>query len=309
MPSFSPFPQLETPRLVLRALTPARPADLDVVFRIRSDREATRYLGRDPDRSIDASLANLRAVEAAIADGTGIRWGIVTMADGALIGTAGLWRWNEPHRWAELGYDLLPACWGRGYMAEALRAIVRWGFGAANLHRIEANVDPANARSVRVLESLGFSSEGRLRENWLHAGAFTDSQIFGLLRTDLARRRTIFHIAEREVWNRARAGGKYALPGPFIHASTAAQVVDTANRFFVDDSRQEAARPLVLLCIDAARLTTRVIDEPAADAGGALFPHMYGAIDTAAVICVEPFGRDVDGRFASTPAVRAALYP
>jgi len=175
---FEPFPVLHTPRLVLRAPVDA---DADLVFRIQSDLRVNRYLGRPPDRAVDDSAKRVAAMIAALRDGTGIRWIVCLREDGTAIGTGGLWRWVREHRLAEVGYDLLPQHWGRGYMPEAVRAMVRYGFATLRLHRIEANVDPANVASVRLLEKVGFRREGVLRENWLHDGEFTHSAIYGML--------------------------------------------------------------------------------------------------------------------------------
>jgi ribosomal-protein-alanine N-acetyltransferase len=87
----------------------------------------------------------------------------------------------KEHRRAEIGYDLLPALWGRGVMHEALRAILRFGFTEMELHSTEAQIDPANARSRRVLERLGFKQDGLIRENFLAHGKFFDTATFTLL--------------------------------------------------------------------------------------------------------------------------------
>ena len=107
-----------------------------------------------------------------------------TEARGPLLGTGGLWQWNKPHYHAEVGYELDPERWGRGYMPEALRAMCRFGFDRMELHRVVANVDPRNRASVRTLEKVGFILEGTLREDWYHDGTFLDSGVYGLLRAD-----------------------------------------------------------------------------------------------------------------------------
>jgi ribosomal-protein-alanine N-acetyltransferase len=174
---FEPFPTLETERLVLRAPVDA---DAELVFRIQSDPRVNRYLGRLPDVTVADSAARVAHMIAGVRDGTAIRW-IVAVRGGDAVGTGGFWRWNRDHRWAEIGYDLLPDHWGRGLMPEAVRAMLGYGFGALGLHRVEANVDPDNAASVRLLAKVGFTREGLLRENWLHDGRFTHSAIYGLL--------------------------------------------------------------------------------------------------------------------------------
>jgi len=91
------------------------------------------------------------------------------------------------HRRAEIGYAQGRAYWGQGYMQEALKAVLNHAFEILNLHRIEADVDPRNAASVRTLERLGFQREGYLRERWQVNGEIQDAFYYGLLRPDWDR--------------------------------------------------------------------------------------------------------------------------
>lgn len=106
----------------------------------------------------------------------------------------------------------------------------------------------------------------------------------------------VFHIAARAEWELALAAGTYrtgslATEG-FIHCSTAEQVAATADRLF-------AGRPdLVLLFIDGDRLEAPLRYEPVADPPGAVFPHVFGPIDLAAVFEVAALEPGAEGRFA-----------
>ena len=106
----------------------------------------------------------------------------------------------------------------------------------------------------------------------------------------------LFHITERAVWERQQGSGEYRAASleteGFIHLSTPAQIVETANRFF----RRQAG--LVLLVIDPARLTSPVRWEPAPDRAGALFPHLYGPLNVEAVRRVVSFAPNANGTFA-----------
>jgi [ribosomal protein S5]-alanine N-acetyltransferase len=57
-------------------------------------------------------------------------------------------------------------------------------FGPLGLHRIEAEVDPGNVPSNRLLAGVGFVLEGRLRQRWIDRGAAHDTNIYGLLAAD-----------------------------------------------------------------------------------------------------------------------------
>ncbi|WP_437734139.1 GNAT family N-acetyltransferase [Sorangium sp. So ce1335] len=184
MALFDPFPVLTTPRLRLRALGPG---DAERVFRLRSDPEVTRYLGRAPDSSLADAEQHLAVIREGIRTDAAIYWGITRKESGELVGTGGFWRWNKPHRWAEIGYGLLPELWGQGIMTEALGAMLPFGFESMDLHRVEAQLDPENRASARLLERLGFAREGQQRQNWYHEGRFTDTAVYGLLRGELKR--------------------------------------------------------------------------------------------------------------------------
>jgi [ribosomal protein S5]-alanine N-acetyltransferase len=185
MLSFDPFPVLETPRLLLRQL---QPSDANAIFRNHSDPEVTRYLGRDPDATIEPSRQRLQLALDSVRDHTGIRWGIVLRDEPkVLMGTVGFWKWNKPHFYAEIGYEIGPAFWNNGYMTEAIRAALRFGFDHMELNRVEANIDPENKGSRRTAEKAGFVQEAILRQNWFYAGRFTDSIIYGILKHEFPR--------------------------------------------------------------------------------------------------------------------------
>lgn len=181
MACFDPFPVLETPRLLLRQILTS---DAQAMYDWQQDPQVMRFLGRDPDRTLADATTRIDLITRNLRDEEGIMWGLVRRDTGTFIGTAGLWRWVKANRYAEIGYQMASAHWGQGLMTEALRPVVRFGFQRMDLHRIEANTDPDNLASSRILQKLGFQQEARLRENWLYNGVFTDSAIYGLLRRE-----------------------------------------------------------------------------------------------------------------------------
>jgi ribosomal-protein-alanine N-acetyltransferase len=120
----------------------------------------------------------------------GVRWAITDRATGQYLGNAGFWRLVKPHFRAEIGYVLTPERWGQGVMPEALGAILQFGFETIGLHTVEANIDPDNTSSRRVLEKLGFIREGYLRESYYEPeqARFTDTALYSLLASDWASR-------------------------------------------------------------------------------------------------------------------------
>lgn len=102
--------------------------------------------------------------------------------DGLVIGGVSLKHEDGPFLRAELGYWLGREYRRQGYMSEAVLAVCRWGFARAHLHRIEAVVFPHNRPSMRLLRSVGFIREGRIRDAVRKNGVWHDDVLFGLLR-------------------------------------------------------------------------------------------------------------------------------
>ena len=88
---------------------------------------------------------------------------------------------QKEHYRSEIGYALNPLFQGKGIMQEAMQAIIQYGFEIMKLHSVEANVNPANEASMRLLEKNGFVKEAYFRENYYFDGKFLDSVIYSLL--------------------------------------------------------------------------------------------------------------------------------
>lgn len=105
----------------------------------------------------------------------------------------------------------------------------------------------------------------------------------------------IYHITTPERWELAKAEGSYVpemfpVDG-FIHCSTRDQVVPVANLRFCGN------RGLVLLCINPKIVSPRIVYENL-EGGEQLFPHIYGALNSDAVVQVAKFQPGVDGYFS-----------
>lgn len=172
--------RLRTKRLLLR---PLRAADARALLRIFSDAEVMRFWSSPPWQSIDQAHAAIARDRVAMAAGEYMRLGLERAEDKALIGTCTLLNLSEQSRRAEIGYALDARLWGRGYMHEALLALLEFAFSGLDLNRVEADINPLNAASARCLERLGFAREGLLRERWIVDGIVSDSAIYGLIRS------------------------------------------------------------------------------------------------------------------------------
>jgi RimJ/RimL family protein N-acetyltransferase len=100
---------------------------------------------------------------------------------GQLIGNAGIRIKTAGGHEADIGYELDPQHWGRGYAGEAARALVQFGFQDLRLHRISAQCLAENVASARVLEKLGMRLEGRLRDAEHFKGRYWDTLHYAIL--------------------------------------------------------------------------------------------------------------------------------
>ncbi|WP_308639787.1 GNAT family N-acetyltransferase [Paenibacillus silvisoli] len=156
------YPMLETERLYLRELTLD---DADAVYLHFSHPEVTRFM------DIEACRNRKEAEEIIafhVAD-SGCRYGIFSKAANELIGTCGYHCWSTEQgvSKAEIGFDLSPSYWGKGYMQEAIRPLLQVGFGLMKLDMIEATCDPGNVPSQRLLTRMGFVHVGVTADNLL----------------------------------------------------------------------------------------------------------------------------------------------
>lgn len=176
---FAEFPRLETERLILRQLTSA---DAEAMFGYLSDPEVARYLSAHPHRNVAQTAKLIDFLVALFKNRDGLRWGITLKeVEGKIIGTCGFHAWAKEHRRAEIGYELARDYWRQGLMAEAIRAILSFGFAEMGLNRVEAMVLVGNTSSAGFLERQGFQKEARLREYEFVQGKFRDILLFSIL--------------------------------------------------------------------------------------------------------------------------------
>jgi [ribosomal protein S5]-alanine N-acetyltransferase len=175
------LPVITTPRLVLRWISED---DVDGLYEVFSDPEVMRYWSSGPLANREAAAAMQREIAAGNENDTMLKWGLALRDSNSIIGTATLFYLNLDNGRAELGYAMGRAHWGKGYMHEALQALVSHAFEVMQLRRLEADVDPRNAASIRTLERLGFQREGFLRERWHVEGEIQDAFFYGLLRRE-----------------------------------------------------------------------------------------------------------------------------
>lgn len=88
------------------------------------------------------------------------RWIMVLKENGEKIGTCGFHRWNREKGEIEMGYDLQPAYWRKGYTTEALSAIIKFAKEEMKVKKIFAHISVDNTASIKTAEKLGFKQTG-----------------------------------------------------------------------------------------------------------------------------------------------------
>lgn len=182
-PASDRLPTLEGARVRLRA---PRQSDAAAVFRVYSDPQVLRYWSHGPWTDTAQADDWIARSWTGFAERAYLQWVVARSEDDAVIGSTTLFGCRAQHRRCEIGYALAAAHWGRGYAREALALALAEAFGPLRLHRVEADIDPRNLASIRLVETLGFRHEGTLRARYHVDGEVQDSAIYGLLASDRA---------------------------------------------------------------------------------------------------------------------------
>jgi RimJ/RimL family protein N-acetyltransferase len=175
------LPRLTGRRIDLRWLTRE---DASAILAVFGDPQVMRYWSSPPLRDLGAATELIDEIHGLFASRRLFQWGICSRETDEVIGTCTLFNMSLAHRRAEVGFALGRSSWGRGLATEALGALIRFSFETLGLHRLEADADPKNERSLHLLERQGFKREGHLRERWHHLGNIHDAIFLGLLRRE-----------------------------------------------------------------------------------------------------------------------------
>jgi ribosomal-protein-alanine N-acetyltransferase len=179
--NFIPFPNLTTERLVLRQLIAEDEAE---IFKLRSDESVSKFLTRPLCKTMEEARAFINKINTGISNNESLYWALTLKNNNALIGTICIWNISKEHARAEVGFELLPDFQGKGFMQEALTAVLDYGFNILQLHSIEGVVSPGNLSSIKILGKNNFVREAYFKENFYHDGKFIDTAVYSLLNPD-----------------------------------------------------------------------------------------------------------------------------
>ena len=173
--------RLETERLVLR---PFEESDAPAILAIMNDPEVTYNLLISPTFSEEDVAESIKKRNAAIENRERYALAVVLKETDLPIGACTIMNVSWDHLHAELVYYLGKPYWGKGYMTEAARRMIQFGFEGLGLERISVGCFARNKASAHVIEKLGFKYEGCHRHKFLKDGEFQDELSFGMIRAD-----------------------------------------------------------------------------------------------------------------------------
>lgn len=145
--------RIETERLILR---PWRMEDAQAMFdHWATDEAVTEFMIWPPHKSVDQSREIVGMWLEETKRLNRYEWCIAPKETGEARGSLGVVMIDEEAGIVELGYCLSRECWGRGYMPEAVQAVIGLMFGTVGAKRVIAKHDVDNPKSGRVMQKAG----------------------------------------------------------------------------------------------------------------------------------------------------------
>jgi ribosomal-protein-alanine N-acetyltransferase len=172
---------LETDRLILKELNPEIIYNLFTFF---NDEEIKNYMGLRSENELE--LERMRFEQGNATFNISFKtFLLIDKATGTVVGRTGFHNWYAHHFRAEIGYTITDENFlQKGYMTEANKAVVEYGFEHMDLNRIEAFIAAYNTPSLKILLRLGFKKEGTLRQHYFVNNKIEDSDCYGLLKKE-----------------------------------------------------------------------------------------------------------------------------
>ncbi|MCA0993342.1 GNAT family N-acetyltransferase [Alkalihalobacillus hwajinpoensis] len=175
------LPNLETEHFYLRKINTD---DIPAIFDYGSNPNVSKQVSWETHQTVADTRVFVDMIVEGYAQGTKALWGMELKSTGKLVGTIDFVTIQERHRKAEIGYVLSEDCCGKGYMTEAARRIIAFGFEELQLERIQARCFVDNEGSARVMEKVGMSYEGTMRSAMFAKGKFRDLKMYAIVSED-----------------------------------------------------------------------------------------------------------------------------
>lgn len=157
---FTHIPAINTERLILRRILPE---DAPQMYAYSCNDTVTKYLLWETHPALEYTQNYIGFLQERYDLGDFYDWALIHRATDTMIGSCGFTSIDLPNNSAEIGYVLHPDYWGQGYMTEAVKAVLDFGFQTLCLSRVSAVCMKENKASLRVMEKCGMRCEGLLR--------------------------------------------------------------------------------------------------------------------------------------------------
>jgi len=174
-PCFSPFPVLETARLLLRQL---EHGDAEFIYTLRTSAENNRFLDMVVPKDSKETLMYIQRMNKGIREDKYIYWSITLKESQEMIGTICLWNFVVEKRHAELGYELLHRFQRQGYMRAAFGRVLDYATEYLELRTLEAYTHEKNVPSIRLLEYYDFEKSGSIQAQHSKTGEPFTQEIY-----------------------------------------------------------------------------------------------------------------------------------
>ncbi|HEY9657869.1 MAG TPA: GNAT family N-acetyltransferase [Allocoleopsis sp.] len=175
-------PPLETDRLILRPLNSADAPAIQEKVSMMAIADTTISIPHPyPDGEAECYIT--RQLDASEA-GYAITFGLERKSHSGICGILEVREIEQEHAQAELSFWIAAEFWGQGYMSEALKPVIAFGFNHLRLNRLYAYHMLRNPGSGKVLQKNGFVQEGVLHQRVRKWGVFEDVALWAILRQD-----------------------------------------------------------------------------------------------------------------------------
>lgn len=173
--------ELQTERLRLCQI---KINDAPALFSFWSDPDVTQSMNIAPFQHVDQAVEMIHFLSKLTSERKAIRYSIFLKKTDQIIGSCGFNYFDFENARAEIAYDLGKDFWGKGFAPEAVLALLHYAYNDLNLNRIEAKVEPQNKNSIKLLNKLGFSFEGTLRQYEKSRRNFIDLHMYSKLKNE-----------------------------------------------------------------------------------------------------------------------------
>lgn len=170
--SFSPYPIIETERLLLRK---PNLKDAEEIFELCRRPETSQYSYWRPHNNVNETREMIKQKLSDIKKGTlPPFFAVEEKATGRVIGTCSYVSADAAYKSVEIGYSILSDCWGQGFGSEVAWGLVGYAFDRMEAQRVYARVLPENTASLKLLRNLGFFDEAVLKKDFFFEGKVSD---------------------------------------------------------------------------------------------------------------------------------------